>query len=95
MDRKRKTHSDQFKAKVALDAVRNGHTISELATRHQVHPTQITKWKKRLVQGAPELFAREKKSGVSGVGDIEKLMAPLYEEIGRLKMEVDFLQKKL
>lgn len=92
MDKKRKTHSDQFKAKVALDAVRNGHTISELATRHQVHPTQITQWKKRLVQGASELFAKEKKGGA---GDAEELMAPLYEEIGRLKMEVNFLQKKL
>lgn len=92
MVKKRKTHSDQFKAKVALGAVRNGHTISELATRHQVHPTQITQWKKRLVQGASEHFACEKKGGA---GDPEELMAPLYEEIGRLKMEVNFLQKKL
>ncbi len=92
MDKKRKTHSERFKAKVALDAVRNGHTISELATRYHVHPTQITQWKRRLVQGASELFVREKKGGAS---DADKLMAPLYEEIGRLKMEVDFLQKKL
>ena len=65
--------------------------MGELAKRYQVHPTQIAQWKKYLVEGAPEVFAR----GHAGSAlDAEGLTAPLYQEIGRLKMELDFLQKK-
>jgi len=91
MRQKRKNHSKEFKAKVALEAVKGMHTLSELAARHKVHPTQIGQWKKHLMDGAPQLFER----GHSSVHpDEEKLSAPLFQEIGRLKMEVDFLQKK-
>ena len=91
MGPKRKNHSKEFKAKVALEAVKGMHTLSELASRHKVHPTQIGHWKKQLMENAPQLFER----GNSGaVADEEKLTAPLFQEIGRLKMEVDFLQKK-
>ena len=91
MGQKRKNHSREFKAKVALEAVKGVHTLSELATRHKVYPTQIGLWKKQLVDGAPQLFER---GYTSSVPDEEKLTAPLFQEIGRLKMAVDFLQKK-
>ena len=91
MGRKRKNHSSEFKAKVALEAVKGMETTSELASRHKVHPTQITQWKKQLTENASQLFVR----GVASAGpDEETLTAPLYQEIGRLKMEVDYLQKK-
>lgn len=91
MDRKRKNHSQEFKAKVALEAVKGVHTLSELASRHKVHSTQIAQWKKQLLDNASLCFERGR---TSGVVDADALMAPLYQEIGRLKMEVDFLQKK-
>ena len=91
MSQTRKNHSKEFKAKVALEAVKGVHSLSELASRFKVHPTQIAQWKRHLVENAPEVFVR----GRSGsAGDAEGLTAPLYQEIGRLKMEVDFLQKK-
>ena len=91
MTKKRKQHSKEFKAKVALEAVRGVHTLNELATQFHVNPTQIAKWKKQLSSGAPILFER---GGHGGDVDENKLTAPLFEEIGRLKMEVDFLKKK-
>jgi putative transposase len=92
MGKTRKTHSKEFKAKVALEAVRGTHSLSELASRHKVHSTQIAQWKRQLTEHAPEAFER----GVSGTAvNAEGLTAPLYQEIGRLKMEVDYLRKKL
>ena len=91
MGQKRKNHSTEFKAKVALEAVKGVHSLSELATRYKVHPTQITQWKRHLVENAPHVFER---GGSGSTVDAEGLTAPLYQEIGRLKMEVDFLQKK-
>lgn len=91
MGQKRKNHSKEFKAKLALEAVKGVRSLGELAARYKVHPTQIAQWKKRLTQNAAEVFER----GRSGATpDAEGLTAPLYQEIGRLKMEVDFLQKK-
>ena len=91
MGQTRKNHSKEFKAKVALEAVKGVHSLSELAARYKVHPTQIAQWKKKLVKNAPQVFER----GGGGAGpDGEVLTAPLYQEIGRLKMELDFLQKK-
>lgn len=92
MGRTRKNHSKEFKAKVALEAVRGVHSLSELAARYKLHPTQIAQWKKQLQENAPVVFER----GRSGATpDAEGLTAPLYQEIGRLKMELDYLQKKL
>ena len=91
MSKKRRTFSDKFKAKIALEAVRGVKTLAQLAAEYQVHPNQISKWKKILVSQASELFATEKNSTARTE---EEITAPLYEEIGRLKMEVDFLQKK-
>jgi len=92
MGRTRKRHSKEFKAEVALEAVKGVHSLSELAARYKVHPTQIAQWKGQLRDHAPLVFER---GGACSMPDVEGLTAPLYQEIGRLKMELDFLQKKL
>jgi transposase-like protein len=91
MGRKRKSHSAAFKAQVALSAVRGDKTISELASIHGVHPTLIHAWKKQLLEGAPEIF----QNGVqTSTAEHEALQAQLYEQIGRLKTELDWVKKK-
>ena len=92
MGTKRKMHSDEFKARVSLEASKGVQTLSELSSMFKVHPTVISQWKRQLHEGAPGIFSR----GIPGrVKTEEELTAPLYEEIGRLKVEVDFLKKKL
>ena len=92
MKGKRRAHSDKFKAKVAIEAIKGIKTLSELATEYKIHPNQISAWKKQLQMNAEELFTRGKKSKSKTK---EELTAPLYEEIGRLKMDVKWLEKKL
>ena len=90
MAKKRRRFTDKFKAKVALEAVKGLKTLSELATEYQVHPNQISEWKQQLITNAPALFASGKKKRVKTE---EELIAPLYEEIGRLKMDLKWLKK--
>jgi len=92
MGKKRRKFTEQFKAQVALDAVKGVKTISELASDYQVHPNQVSDWKKQLLSKAPALFASGSKSDAKSE---EELTAPLYEEIGRLKMDLKWLEKKL
>ena len=73
MSKKRKQHSPEFKAKVALAALKNEATVSELATRFGVHPTMITKWKQALVEGAAELFDKGQKSHQDQEARIDEL----------------------
>jgi putative transposase len=89
MPRKQK-HSAGFRAKVALAAVKEMQTVSELVSQFKVHATQIHKWKRRLLDGAEELFARP--GEVRQRDEVE--VAELYEQIGRLKMELEWLKKK-
>jgi transposase len=89
MARKR-THEAGFMAKVAVAAIKEVHTVSELAGQFGVHPTQIHKWKRRLLDGAAELFKRPGKERQEDEGEV----AALYEQIGRLKMELEWLKKK-
>jgi len=88
----RKQFTGAFKAKVALEAIKGSKSVNELAGLYEVHPVQIAAWKKRLVEGAPELLAdgRKKADGAEG----EALAAQLYQQIGQLKVELDFLKKK-
>ena len=88
---KRRKHTDEFKARVALDAVKGVKTLAELSSAYGLHPTVIAYWKRQLVTGAPGVFA----SGSGNGKTQEDLTGPLYQEIGRLKMEVDWLKKKL
>jgi putative transposase len=88
----RKQFTATFKAKVALEAVKGMRSVNELAGLYQVHPAQIATWKKRLVEGAPEVLADGRRK--AGAADGEALSAQLYQQIGQLKVELDFLKKK-
>lgn len=88
---KRRTYTAAFKAKVGLEAIRGVKTINEIGQEHGVHPVQVGQWKREIQEQAQSLF--EKKRGpkaVEGPGDTERL----YSEIGRLKVELDWLKKK-
>lgn len=90
MTTRRRDHSPAFKAKVALEALRGEKTVAELATRYEVHPNQIGKWKKQLLEASPEVF-----SGKIGGADkaYEDEVRRLHEKIGQLTVERDFLVK--
>ena len=90
MTGKRKQHTAAFKAQVALAAVKGDRTINELAGQYGVHPTLIHGWKKHLLAGAEAVFA----SGAKASGPADDHQAELYEQIGRLKMELEWLKKK-
>jgi len=92
MGRKRKAHAAVFKAQVALAALKGDKTVNELASQHAVHPTLIHAWKKQLLAGAEDLFSNGSKAAAE---DHEAVQAQLYEQIGRLKMELDWLKKKV
>lgn len=93
MKQRRRKHSPSFKARVALEAVKGEATMAELAGRFEVHPNQIHSWKKALVEGAGAIFERE--NGKKSKKADEALMAQLYQQIGRLKVERDFLEDGL
>ncbi len=88
--RKRRVFSAAFKAKVALAAIRNQKTAAELASEFDVHANQITQWKKQALEALPEAFGRSRELGAR---DQEAEAARLYEQIGRLQMELAFLKK--
>lgn len=90
MGRIRKQHSAAFKSKVALEAAKQSKTITELAKEHQVHPVQISQWKKQLLDGMEELFEN---GSAARRPDPEKLQTELYEQIGRLQMELARVKK--
>jgi putative transposase len=87
---KRKSHSAAFKAQVALAALKGDKTVNEVAAQFGVHPTLIHEWKKKLLAGAEAVFA----SGAKATGPPEDKTAELYEQIGRLKVELDWVKKK-
>ena len=88
---KRRLHSAEFKAKVAVAAIRSDRTLSELASTFAVHPVQIAQWKKQAMTALPQVFASRRDTGAE---DHEALKAALYQEIGQLKVELDWLKKK-
>jgi len=91
MVKKRKTHSAQFKAKVALEALREQHTVNELARKFSVHPSQIHDWKKQLLERVPEVYQQ---NGARVQDQESEIVPELYQQIGRLQVELDWLKKK-
>jgi len=88
---KRKKHSSTFKSKVALEAIKGRHTVRELAIRYEIHPTLINNWKRQLLEEASDVFEHGRPAQEAGQAIKE---AELYEEIGRLKVQLDWLKKK-
>ena len=91
MKNKRRNHSAAFKAKVALEAVKGEKTIAELASQYEVHPTQIIQWKKQLLESLPDLFNNSPQKDRQKQ---DELTEHLYQQIGQLKVELDWLKKK-
>ena len=92
MSKKRRRFNCEIKAKVALEALKEHKTLNELAAEFSIHPNQISQWKRDLRENAPKLFGSGKTSIDPAI--LEKETAPLYEQIGRLKVELDWLKKK-
>ena len=89
---KRRTHSPGFKAKVAMEAISGRKTIQEIAADHAIHPIQVSQWKRQLLDGASELFTRGSKS--KDKEEEKAKEAELFQQIGRLQMELEWLKKK-
>jgi transposase len=92
LKRNRKQYNPDFKARVAMEALKGEETIAELAIRFEVHPTQINKWKRELVAGAANIFGADPNKKIR---DEKGLINQLYQQIGQLKVEKDFLEKGL
>jgi putative transposase len=85
MKRKRRNFSAEMKARIALEAIKNQRTIQEIASHYGVHPNQVTRWKHQAMEGLPEAF----RDGRSRAGESEDVLkAELYQQIGRLQMEL-------
>jgi len=91
MSTQRRQHSAEFKARVALEALKGQRTINEIAACYQIHPVQVQQWKKHLVEGLPALFSSKRDKAEQ---EHDELIAQLYQQIGQLKVEVDWLKKK-
>jgi transposase-like protein len=91
MPKKRRQYSPEFKFKIALEAAKGNKTLAELASEAGVHPNQIRQWKSQLLDEGAEVFRRD---GDHSLQEFEKREAELYEQIGRLQMELDWLKKK-
>jgi putative transposase len=93
MSKKRRSFSPEFKAKVALEAIREQETINQIASRHDVLPVQVSQWKAQLLKSLPDAFARDRKA-LDVQEDWQAREAQLFQKIGQLEVERDFLKKK-
>lgn len=87
----RKKHSTAFKAKVALEAIKEQKTTSEIASEYGVHSSQIGRWRKQALAEFPKIFSSDRKREERST---EELQSQLYQQIGQLKVELDWLKKK-
>ena len=92
MSKKRRQHSAQFKAQVGLDALKGIEPVHAIAAKYQVHPVQVSQWKKEAAERLPEVFAHK---GGQDAKEAQEREKELFEEIGRLKMELEWLKKKV
>jgi len=90
MTKKRTRHSAEFKAKIALEAAKEVKPLNEIASQHNLHPSQISQWKKDLLAGIPDIFTTQKKNT-----DERKKIDDLLRQIGEITMEREWLKKKL
>ena len=90
MAEKRKRYSADFKFRVAMEAAKGQKTLNELASEHGVHPNQISTWKRQLLDGGPGIFGQ---NGRHGQREQEAAQVELFEQIGRLKMELEWVKK--
>ncbi len=89
--RRRKSYSPEFKAKVAIEAIKGEKTISQIASEFGVHPILVTKWKKQFLENSHKVFSSEGNKEK----ELQKTIDELYKQIGQLKVERDFLSRKL
>ena len=96
MSRKlRRQFDGKFKTKVVIESLRERKTLSEICKEYDLHPNQISDWKKMVLDELPSLFEKgENRSDKSQVIDIESVTSPLFQQIGQLKVELDYLKKK-
>ncbi len=92
MGKQRQRRSAQFKFQVALEALKEQKTLSQLASEYEVHPTQIAQWKKQLLEGGDRLFGQQR---IREQVEQSAREAELFEQIGRLKMELEWVKKKV
>ena len=90
---KRKQYDAAFKGKVALELAKELKTLNEVASEYGVHPGMITKWKKQLLEGIPGIFSNKTSVNIQKQ-EHDKLLAQLYQKIGQLEVELDWLKKK-
>lgn len=88
----KRNHSGELKAKVAIEAIKSTKTINEIASQYEVHPNLVTVWKKQLLSEASTIFSTKRENDER---EQEELTARLYQQIGQLQVELDWLKKKL
>ncbi len=91
MAKSRRNYSDKFKTKVALEALKEQLTLSEIARKYEIHPNMVSQWKSQLLEGSTSIFQDKRKSKTNSE---EELINTLYQQIGQLKVEADWLKKK-
>ncbi len=91
MKDRRNKFTGEFKTKIALEAIKGHRTVSEIASEHGIHPHQITQWKKQVLEGLPDMLSDKRRKRKD---DHKALVSELYQQIGQLKVELDWLKKK-
>ena len=89
--RRRKRYDSRFKAEVAIEAIKNQRTVAQIASEYGVHPNQVSQWKKQVLDQLPDLFTNGRSKSTT---NSDPLVDELYRQIGQLKVELDWLQKK-
>lgn len=90
--KQRKSFTTEFKVKIALEAIKGQRTVNEIASQYGVHPNQVTQWKRQAIESLPEVFSTRRERDAE---DEETLKAQLYQQIGQLKVELDWMKKKV
>ena len=95
MAKVRRTHSNEFKARIALEAQIGLKTVSEIAAENGLHANMVSQWKSELVKNAAILFAKKNKAEEVSDSQKDEILAPVYKEVGKLQVENEWLKKKL